>query len=220
MTVFNRSRQLDIFRPEQATTPFTIIGAGGVGSITTVLLAKMGIRDITVFDFDTVDDVNLPSQMYGAEDLGKPKVVALQDVVSRFTDCRIQAVPERYENQPLTGMVIAAADCMATRKRIWEAVKLNPASELLIDARMGGQVMQILTARPCDPEDIEHYEQFLFSDEEASPVPCGAQAIAYNTFGIASMICAIVRKWLTESEAPCRVVGDFSTLTFLTMSRE
>lgn len=217
MTTLNRSRQLDIFDPKQDAAPVTVIGAGGVGSTTAVLMAKMGITDITVLDFDTVDDVNLPSQMYGTEDIGKPKVTALQDVVARFSDCRIKAVPERYTGQPLSGIVIAAADCMTTRKDIWEAVKHRPDADLVIDARMGGQVMQILAARPYDPDDIEHYEQFLFSNEEASPVPCTARAIAYNTFGIASIICAILRKWLTTSEFPRRVVGDFETLSFLTM---
>ena len=216
MTEFNRSRQLDIFRPEQATTPLTIIGAGGVGSTTTVLLAKMGVRDITVIDFDTVDDVNLPSQMYRTEDVGKLKVTALQEVVGQFTDCKIKTVPEPYKGQPLSGLVIAAVDCMEVRKSIWEAMKHRPEAELLIDARMGGQVMQVLVVRPCDPDDIEHYEQFLFSNDEASPTPCGAQAIAYNTFGIASIVSALTRKWLTDLEVPRRVIGDFNTLSFLT----
>ena len=217
MSEFNRSRQLDIFRPEQATTPVTIIGAGGIGAITAVLLAKMGIHDITVYDFDTVDDVNLPSQMYGTEDLGKPKVSALQDVVERFSDCRINAIEQRYVDQSLEGVVIAAADCMNVRKQIWEAVKLNPAVDLLIDGRMGGQSLHVLTARPCDPDDIAHYEQFLFSNEEAVSIPCGAQGIVFGAVGIATHICSIVCRWLTESEAYRRVVGDYSTLSFLAM---
>ena len=216
MADLNRSRQLKIFNPDQDDTPITVVGAGGIGSNTVVILAKMGIKDITVFDHDTVDDVNIPSQFYDPADLGQPKVKALAKAVSQFTDCKITAVNEKWKDQSLSPIVIAAADCMDVRKQIWEKVKFDMNSSLLIDARMGGQVLQILTARPCDPDDIEHYEQFLFSNEEASPAPCGAQAIAYNTFGIAAMVCAIVRKWVTSFETPQRIVGDFDTLSFLT----
>ena len=216
MNALNRSRQLDIFNPDEPT-PVTIIGAGGIGSTAALMLAKMGITDITVMDFDTVDDVNLPRQMYGAEHVGKPKVLALQEVISRFSDCCITPLNERYERQKLSGIVIAAVDCMDARKRIWEELKRNTFGEdLLIDGRMGGQMLHILIARPYDPDDIAHYEQYLFNNEDAAPVPCSGRAIAYNTFGIASMICALVRKWLTDAEVPCRVVGDFDTLSFLT----
>ena len=37
----------------------TLIGAGGIGSTTGVCLGKMGVRGITVFDNDKVDEVNL-----------------------------------------------------------------------------------------------------------------------------------------------------------------
>ena len=48
-------RQLDVLdQPRLATTPFTLIGAGAIGSFTAMALAKCGAENITVFDPDTV----------------------------------------------------------------------------------------------------------------------------------------------------------------------
>ena len=70
-------RQLDIFSPKNFTTSITIIGAGATGSYIAWLLAKMGCRDITVYDADKIENHNLPNQIYGIKDIGKKKVLAI-----------------------------------------------------------------------------------------------------------------------------------------------
>ena len=40
-----------------------IIGAGGLGSIASIYLTTSGIGQITVVDFDTIDESNLPRQI-------------------------------------------------------------------------------------------------------------------------------------------------------------
>ena len=47
-----------------------IIGAGGLGSIASIYLTTSGIGQITVVDFDTIDESNLPRQiLFKADDL-------------------------------------------------------------------------------------------------------------------------------------------------------
>ena len=70
-------RQSDIINPEVLGTPVHIIGAGAIGSCAALALAKIGFKDFTVYDFDSVELHNLPNQMYRAKDIGKPKVEAL-----------------------------------------------------------------------------------------------------------------------------------------------
>ena len=54
-------RQLDIADPCQfKDKPITVIGAGGIGAATVVALAKTGFENITVYDFDKVEEHNLP----------------------------------------------------------------------------------------------------------------------------------------------------------------
>jgi len=53
-----------------------IIGAGGLGSIASIYLTTSGIGQITVVDFDTIDESNLPRQiLFKADDLGKNKAL-------------------------------------------------------------------------------------------------------------------------------------------------
>jgi len=57
-------RQLDIADPAKfKNKPVTVIGAGGIGAATVVALAKTGFENITVYDFDTIGEHNLPNQL-------------------------------------------------------------------------------------------------------------------------------------------------------------
>ena len=211
----NRSRQHDLFRPDQASSPVTVIGVGGIGSPTVIQLAQMGVPDITVLDDDLVEEHNRSSQHYRQEDIGKPKVVAIAEQAASYGGVRIKARQERFTTQPLAGIVIAAVDSMDSRQAIWEAVRWNPNVELYIDGRMGGLVAHILTVRPHDPEDVERYEQHLFPQSEAAPEKCTARAIVFNTYGSASFIAANLRRWWVEGQITPEVKIDFGGLFML-----
>lgn len=211
----NRSRQLDIFRPEQAASPVTVIGAGGIGSPTVIMLAQMGVADLTVLDDDVVEEHNRPSQHYRREDLGKPKVLALAEQAESYGGCVIKARRERYVGQPLSGVVIGAVDSMGSRQAIWEGVRYNPNVDLYIDGRMGGLVYHVIPVIPHDPDGVAWYEQRLFPQSEAAPERCTAKAIIYNTFGIGALICAMLREWWVTGDRPKERRGDYGSLTFL-----
>ena len=114
-------RQLDILSPEDTKkTNINVIGVGGIGSPTVLAIAKMGIRNITIFDDDTVEPHNLPNQFYTIKDLGEQKVYALSDAVNAYTGFTITTHNEKYVDQPVEGIVISGVDSMETRKAIWE----------------------------------------------------------------------------------------------------
>lgn len=210
----NRSNQTDLFRPDQADAPATIIGAGGIGSIAAVALAKMGVA-ATILDFDDVDGANLASQFYRHRDVGRPKPEAIADIIGEFADMPARPRCERYVDQPLSGLVIAAVDTMSARRAIWESVKWNPSVDLLIDGRMGGQVGVRYAIRPCDPDHVRRYEQTLFSDERAAPEPCGARAIAYTSFICGGFVAKAARDWWVKRSVPGCFRFDLDSLTFL-----
>ena len=57
-------RQLDIADPSRfKDKPITVVGAGGIGAATVVALAKTGFENITVYDFDKIEDHNFPNQL-------------------------------------------------------------------------------------------------------------------------------------------------------------
>src|SRR5690348_12932263 len=112
-------RQLDLLPLEKLDVPVTVIGAGAVGSFTVLTLAKMGLSRITAWDDDVVDEHNLPNQFFRLEDVGRPKVEALAALVRSFEGVDIDVHGVRFESGSLQGIVVAAVDSMASRRRVW-----------------------------------------------------------------------------------------------------
>lgn len=63
-----------------ASTSVAIIGCGGIGSVLVEELARLGVRQFTLIDPDTIEASNLP-RLVGAfpEHVGRPKVTVLQN---------------------------------------------------------------------------------------------------------------------------------------------
>ena len=70
--------------------PITLIGAGGIGAITGIVLAKMGVPVLNVYDGDTVDPVNIATQFYRTSDIGSAKPFALKQIIEEFSDDRLK----------------------------------------------------------------------------------------------------------------------------------
>ncbi|WP_169942859.1 sulfur carrier protein ThiS adenylyltransferase ThiF [Campylobacter sp. RM15925] len=70
----------------------TICGAGGIGSNLAVMLVRSGVKKLTIIDFDTVELSNLNRQHYFLKDIGKPKVVALKEVLESISQVQIEAI--------------------------------------------------------------------------------------------------------------------------------
>ena len=51
-----------------------IVGIGGLGCVTSEMVVRCGVGKLTLFDFDTVEMVNLNRCMYKLEDIGRNKV--------------------------------------------------------------------------------------------------------------------------------------------------
>lgn len=211
------SRQTDLVDAEALETPITIIGCGGIGSFTALALAKMGCIHLTVYDDDLVEDQNIPNQLYRLGDVGQLKVERLADIIKGFTGTGIDARPERVQGQRLQGIVVSGVDSMEGRRRIWDrSIRFKAGVAAYIDARMGAEVSRIYTVRPADPDHVRFYERTLYSDDEALPLPCTAQAIVYTGFGIASLVAGQVKRVAMVEAYKREIIFDHKTLTFLT----
>lgn len=196
----------------------TVIGAGGIGSFTLLALAKMGVQDLVVWDFDIVEEHNAPNQLYGPNHVGMLKVDAAQQICESLAGVdtfRYTGYTKRF-HPPVDGVVVSGVDSMAARKEIWESIKYHPTVSLYVDARMGAQVCRIHSINPCDPEHIKWYEGTLISDEAALQEPCTARAIVYNGFMIASLVANQVKKLAKREEVFKEIIFDMVTLTMMT----
>lgn len=183
------SRQLDILTPSPLS--IRIIGAGGIGSATAFMLAKMGYTNITVHDFDEVEIHNVNAQFYGPDDLHKAKVTALAENIKRMTGVSITPVNGLVEVYDPADIIIYAVDNIKVREDLF---KKNPGKgSLLIDGRMGGQTFNIYAV--MIGVDDQRYLDTIFPESEASPIACTAKAISYNVYGLASQIANIIKKY-------------------------
>lgn len=192
----NHSQQEELFDPKDAR-PVTLIGAGSVGSHVALMLAKAGVRDLTVFDHDGVESHNIPASAYRPKDLGRRKVEALRDLVLEASGVEITAVPEKWAGQPLRSDVVCCADTMEARQAVWQAAKLNPRVGFLGDTRVARELVSVFALRPSDPDDAEYYEYFLrYSTVETVKPTCGTHGVIYvATIAAAAMVSGLTGHW-------------------------
>lgn len=188
MSEINYSRQSNIFNKNEFNIPINIIGAGATGSWLALMLAKMGITNITVWDFDVVEEHNLPNQLFELQDVGEAKVFALQRIIQNHTNIVINVKNEKVtRNTRLSGIVFVLTDTMGSRKYIYESLKFKPLVRLIVETRMGGNGGYIYTINPMDVNQHEKYEGTFYSDEEAEVSACGTSiSIVSTAINIAS----------------------------------
>lgn len=205
------TRQQGIVKPDQLQFPITVIGAGGIGSPTAMLLGKMGCNNLTVWDFDTIEPHNLPNQMYRHNQVGRIKVDALAENIREYAGAMITQHPNRFRSDSgLVDVVVVAVDSMTARKEVWNHVLRNKP-KLLIDGRMGGEGGMVLTADPRDKYSRDQYIAMLYDDADAVQDTCTARAVIYNTFYIAALIGKVVQLYATGQRVPQTVAFDMTT---------
>jgi len=203
----NYSRQSNIFNKDEWNAkgvPIHIVGVGATGSWLTLMLAKMGIENITVWDFDVVEEHNLPNQLFGTEHIGKEKVWALQDFIHKQTGMLINAWCAKVTGATrLTGVVFVLTDTMKSREYIFKALKYKPAVKLVIETRMSGEGGYVYTFNPIVAREIEKYEKSLYSDEEAETSACGTSvSIVSTAINIASQAVWRFINYANDNENP------------------
>ena len=214
-------RQLDLVSPETLDLPVHLIGCGGIGSFTALVLSKMGVQRLHLYDPDGIEEHNLPNQLFRLKDVGRSKVEALQEILEEFAGAPVEGLPVEVEGRRMTGVVISGVDSMRARKAIWlRSIRYRASVLRYLDARMGAEVARIYAVNPTDPDDIRAYEKSLYTDEEAEVLPCTAAAISYSGFAIAGLIGNLVKRLATGEDLPREILFDLKTLTLLTSSGE
>lgn len=208
----NHSHQASLFDPKLARTVH-LIGAGSVGSWVAVMLARVGITDIHVWDGDSVASHNVPMSAYGKDDVGKVKVIALRELIERETGVRITTHEKMYEGEPLrNASVISCVDTMVARSVIWNAVKRKPTIDFFGDTRLNAAFIDILSIAPCKTGEIKDYETLSFSDEDAQIQVCGMHGIVLATSRAAGIVVANLTRFWTYGMKEWRVTERCDTL--------
>lgn len=217
---FDITRQRDIFDPHShGRAHCTLVGAGGIGSVTGLALAKLGIPSLTVIDFDKVEAVNVPNQMFPLYAIGHNKAVAAAQLWERWGGSKVTAINGKIQDRTdiLRGVVIGGLDNMEARNDIWNRIKGDIKVERLIDGRLGAQMMNIFAINPSDPDDIAFYEENgLFLDEEGEELACTERGVIDMSFEIAAKITRLVRRHYTGAPLERLTVVNHQKLELVT----
>lgn len=187
----------------------TLIGAGGIGSWTALLLSRLSPFNLTVCDYDFIEPENLAGQLYASHQAGLLKTIAMSHILEQFTNnehTTYQCINGRLgENLTLfdisnAHILITGLDNMSSRKKAFDIFTkeigfLRYKTQFLIDGRLSADKFQIFCIHINDKEKIDLYKkEYLFSDEEAEPTVCTYKQTSHMASMIASLIANIVIK--------------------------
>lgn len=196
------TRHADIIPEVSLGLKINVVGAGAIGSHAIMALARMGFGNITVWDYDEVDPINMNCQGFTIADIGKPKVEALARHVEEAIGFKIHIENKMWKFSPLSGVVICAADSMEVRKNMWKACR---NASHFIDPRMGAELAQLYVMKPNNLKDEEAYPKTLFPDSEAVRAPCTAKSTIYTAYLLSGLVAKVVKD-IAVSEKYTRII--------------
>lgn len=161
-------------------------------------LAKMGLQDITIIDFDEVEDHNVASQFYWSHQLWMPKVEALKDNILMMTDVEVNTINDKRDKQ-FGDITIVAVDDMDVRKAVTTYIHEQSddfTSYFIVEARMGGTSYKFQCFDSWD--DYFWWLGNWFPESERAPEICTEKAISFNTSIISGLICEQVSNFIMK----------------------
>lgn len=181
---------MTLTRPFSNHTRIAIIGAGGIGSFFCRHMNRMithgqlpFVRDnVTVFDFDAVEQKNLRHQDYEQVDLGVPKSVVMAERFN-FRYCCLAFIEEHCQEFDL---FVIAADNPGVRKDVYE--HCNTYNKPFLDMRSEGKNIAVFTHEAshgflmnslgAKPESTEGQSCQLAVDTAADRIQMGNAVVA------------------------------------------
>lgn len=190
------SKSYEFFQPEKDNARIHIVGCGSVGSTLAENLARCGITKMTLWDFDTVEAHNIVNQMFRQQDVGKPKVEALKDILMDINPeikDDVELKPKGWEGKLMSGYIFLCVDNIELRRTIVEKHMDSPYVKAVFDFRTLLEGAQHYAADWSDykmKKDLLNSMQFSH-DEAAAETPVSACGITLGVATTVRLICAI-----------------------------
>jgi len=207
-------RGLDFYKPDfDKKSKACIIGCGAIGSYAALGLATLGIKELVLIDYDTVESHNLPNQFF-AQSLnlteGLFKTSVLEATIKLMVkDVKITVYPLKIEQIDFDelqdcSVFITSVDDMEVRRFIFDKITnsthyINNGT-LIIDPRIGGLYANVYYCDIKHTSHIDFYKSTLHSNSMALPLPCSGQSICDVSLTIAGAITSRYRTYAMDLE--------------------
>ena len=171
-----------------------MIGAGGLGSIASLYLTTSGIGQITIVDFDTIDESNLPRQiLFKADDLGQNKaLITKQRLMEYNSDAVINSIDKKLSEDEMNQLisqvdiVVDATDNLESRLMI-NKICFNLKRPLIVGAaiRYEGHILTLNNGK-----DQNSCLNCLYSSSDENLEDCQGNGIMSPVAGIIGSMMA------------------------------
>lgn len=198
------SKQELLYNPKEHNPTIFVYGLGSGGSHLTIALAKTGITNITVYDFDFVELDNIPAQFYTVQQ-GRTKMLktlATAENVKNLTNLDIQTenvkIDDNFQPQVIRDSIhVLAIDNIETRKLLANKLKGFPVH--VIDGRIGGFNYELHYFRADNQKQTEDYLKTL--EGSFAELRCGEKCLwALNALTASKTVANIIK--LTKEKPP------------------
>ena len=190
-----------------------IAGIGGIGSNVAFQLARMIPANLTLYDDDNVEMVNMAGQLFSNNNIGESKVDAIANMIYSYTSMKqVLAIKDKFTLDKEPGdIMICGFDNMRARKTFfnsWCNHISNKSIEerskcLYLDGRLSMDTLQILCIKGDDQYNIDRYErEFLFADYEADATVCSRKQTTYLACMISSLMVNLSTNFIANSLHP------------------
>lgn len=190
-----------------------VAGIGGIGSNVAFQLARMIPANLTLYDDDNVEMVNMAGQLFSNNNIGESKVDAIANMIYNYTSMKqVLAVKDKFTSDKEPGdIMICGFDNMRARKTFfnsWCNHISNKSIEerskcLYLDGRLSMDTLQILCIKGDDQYNIDRYErEFLFADYEADATVCSRKQTTYLACMIGSLMVNLFTNFIANSLHP------------------
>lgn len=132
----NLNKSREFFDPEMFESPIHIIGCGAVGSTIAENLARLGIKELHLWDFDAVEDHNIANQMFLTKQINMLKTDAVEEICKAINPEITIIKHEAYTDESLSGYLFICPDSIKVRRQIIETNLGNPSILGVFDGRM------------------------------------------------------------------------------------
>lgn len=190
------SKSREFFEPADIKGKVHIIGCGSVGSTLAENLARCGVTDMVLYDFDKVEPKNIVNQMFYQRQVGMNKVDALKEILCEINpECAetVKTKPEGWQGKLLTGYVFLCVDSIEVRKDFVKKHFNSTMVKAVFDFRTELESAQHYAADWLSAKAKENLLNSMdFTSEEAEKdTPVSACGVTLGVATTVRLVCAL-----------------------------
>ena len=213
----NLNKSRTFFDPDRFDENIHIIGCGAVGSTVAENLARLGIKELILWDFDDVEEHNIANQMFFVNQINKPKIDAVEEICKMINPEISIKKKGIYTDEILSGYLFICPDSIKVRRTILETNLGNPNILGVFEGRMRLTDAQHFASSwsTLDKKKALLNTMNFTDDEAAADTPvsaCGtALSVNFTVRCLVSLMVANFVKFILTGELQKMITLDLST---------